>query len=148
MLRGDVPFPKVDGVVREKLLDLIESANPSLPDPNVPLRHEPLLFTSALQSYLDLYFTRFNTAYPLIHMPTFQTTSLEPLLLLSLLLLGATYSLHTLAQITTLNSTHVPIVSSGPTQLFHGSHSPNITPELSSLHSSTDIDYTRKISAC
>jgi hypothetical protein len=45
-----------------------------------------------LQDYCDLYFTRFNISYPLLHQATFNPAKIDPLLLTSVLLLGATYS--------------------------------------------------------
>lgn len=55
------------------------------------MRDHPLLTLSCLQTYCDLFFTRFNTAYPLIHMSTFDPSEVDTLLLMSVLLLGATY---------------------------------------------------------
>lgn len=91
LLSDNPPIPQIDEQIREKLLQLAEATSPSLPGSN-SLWEEPLLSVDALQEYLNLYFTRFNTAYPLIHMPTFEIHNVEPLLLLSIVLLGATYS--------------------------------------------------------
>ncbi|KUI66206.1 Zinc finger protein klf1 [Cytospora mali] len=94
MLRMPETLPQIDPAVREQLLAVVEAANPSIPDQSsdCPIRDHPLLSLSSLQSWLDLYFTQFNTAYPLIHLPTFSPSQIEPLLLLSIILLGATYS--------------------------------------------------------
>lgn len=94
MLQIPAFLPQIDETTRERLLNVIEAANPAIPDQplNAPIRDHPLLSPSTLQSWLDLYFTQFNTTYPLIHMPTFSPRQSEPLLLLSILLLGATYS--------------------------------------------------------
>ncbi|KUI59144.1 Zinc finger protein klf1 [Cytospora mali] len=94
MLSVPETLPQIDPAVREQLLAVIEAANPSIPDQSSdsPIRDHPLLSLNSLQSWLDLYFTQFNTAYPLIHLPTFNPSQLEPLLLLSIILLGATYS--------------------------------------------------------
>ncbi|KAH7129488.1 fungal-specific transcription factor domain-containing protein [Dactylonectria estremocensis] len=91
-LRKPLPLPVLTEVIRERLLKIIDRANPSLPDQRHSIWDHPLLSVDSLQSYLELYFTRFNTAYPLIHLATFNVHEDEPLLLLSVLLLGATYS--------------------------------------------------------
>lgn len=85
-------LPQINETVRKQLLQIIEATNPCLPESHHPLSNEPLLSVQSLQNYLDFYFTRFNTAYPLIHLPTFDANTAEPLHLLSILLLGATYS--------------------------------------------------------
>jgi hypothetical protein len=85
-------LPCIDECTRGELLDLIESLRPYSPADEPVTRDNKLLSLSSLQTYLDLYFTRFNTAYPLIHQPTFVASNTEPLYLLSMLLLGATYS--------------------------------------------------------
>lgn len=94
MLRTPQRLPQIDPATREQLLVVIEASNPNIPDQTSesPIRHHPLLSLNSLQSWLDLYFTHFNTAYPLVHLPTFDPCQVEPLLLLSVLLLGATYS--------------------------------------------------------
>lgn len=84
-------FPQIDEQIRKRLLQLVETSKPSLPDSD-SIWKDPLLSVHALQEYLNLFFTRFNTAYPLIHLPTFDIVHAEPLLLLSVVLLGATYS--------------------------------------------------------
>ncbi|KAK7414567.1 hypothetical protein QQX98_006595 [Neonectria punicea] len=91
-LRKPLPLPILTEVIRERLLKIIDLANPALPDQRHSIWDHPLLSVASLQSYLELYFTRFNTAYPLIHLATFNVHEDEPLLLLSVLLLGATYS--------------------------------------------------------
>lgn len=93
MLRKPDLLPRISQVARAQLLVLIETANPSIPDQceGSSIRDHPLLEHESLQIWLDLFFTQFNTAYPLIHMPTFDADEVEPLLLLSLILLGATY---------------------------------------------------------
>lgn len=87
-------LPQIDENTRERLLGVIETANPAIPDQSLgaSVRDHPLLSAPTLQSWLDLYFTQFNTTYPLIHTPTFAPSQVEPLLLLSVLLLGASYA--------------------------------------------------------
>ncbi|KAG5654912.1 hypothetical protein KAF25_010957 [Fusarium avenaceum] len=92
MLDKGPPVPRIDEHIRKKVLQVIETANPSLPEPRQSPFDEPLLSRDALQGYLELFFFRFNTAYPLMHLATFDVNKVEPLLLISVLLLGATYS--------------------------------------------------------
>ncbi|KAF2146659.1 uncharacterized protein K452DRAFT_323781 [Aplosporella prunicola CBS 121167] len=84
-------LPVIDGIARAQVLDLIDVARPVTPDGFYISRNHPLLSLSCLQTYCDCYFTRFNTAYPLLHQPTFDASSVETLLLVSVLLIGATY---------------------------------------------------------
>ncbi|POS74781.1 hypothetical protein DHEL01_v206823 [Diaporthe helianthi] len=93
MLQNSSPTPRIDQEVLNKLLEVIEAAEPKIPDtaPGSSVRDHPLLSLQSVQTWLDLFFTQFNTTYPLIHMPTFKAGTTEPLLLLSILLLGATY---------------------------------------------------------
>ncbi|PSR82629.1 fungal-specific transcription factor domain-domain-containing protein, partial [Coniella lustricola] len=94
MLRNTASLPQLDQSTRERLLCVVETANPQFPDhaPDALIRDHSLLSLSSLQSWLDLFFTHFNTTYPLIHMATFEPESTQPLLLLAVILLGATYS--------------------------------------------------------
>lgn len=93
MLQDPTSTPRIDQQVLDKLLAVIEAADPKIPDspPSSSVRDHPLLCLQSVQTWLDLFFTQFNTTYPLVHMPTFNASSTEPLLLLSILLLGATY---------------------------------------------------------
>ncbi|KAI1413852.1 fungal-specific transcription factor domain-containing protein [Hypoxylon sp. FL1857] len=92
MLQPSIRLPFIDDFTYTQILETIKAARPLAPN-GVPLDvNHPLLSYHSLQSYCDLYFTRFNTAYPLIHQATFEPTRKEPLLLLSMILLGATYS--------------------------------------------------------
>lgn len=93
MLQDPSSTPKIDREVLDRLLAVIEAADPKIPDspPSSSVRDHPLLSLQSVQTWLDLFFTQFNTTYPLIHMPTFNASTTEPLLLLSILLLGATY---------------------------------------------------------
>ena len=92
MLNSTHGLPIIDALARAHMLDLIETANPTTPDGTLLTRDHPLLSLSSLQTYCDLYFTRFNTAYPLIHQATFEPSKVDALFLISVLLLGATYS--------------------------------------------------------
>lgn len=93
MLRPPSNLPVIQDDARDRLLEIIDVSQPSAPfgGPFNAWDH-PLLSLAALQDYLDLFFTKFNTTYPLIHCATFDPGRAEALLLLSVLLLGATYS--------------------------------------------------------
>ncbi|KAI8214477.1 Nicotinate catabolism cluster-specific transcription factor [Colletotrichum sp. SAR 10_76] len=91
-LRKPLNTPTIDEEIRERLLNTADAAKPCLPDQRYTIWEHPLLSVDSLNSYLHLFFTRFNTAYPLMHLETFNCADTEPLLLLSILLLGATYS--------------------------------------------------------
>ncbi|CAI6331446.1 unnamed protein product [Periconia digitata] len=84
-------LPIIDELARAQFLDLVDITQPVAPDGSVVTRENPLLSLSCLQTYCDLFFTRFNTVYPLIHMSTFDPSHVDTLLLTSVLLLGATY---------------------------------------------------------
>jgi hypothetical protein len=91
MLVPSTNLPIIDEMARAQLLDLIDIIQPTAPDGSIVMRDHPLLTLSCLQTYCDLFFTRFNTAYPLLHMSTFDPSEVDTLLLISVLLLGATY---------------------------------------------------------
>lgn len=84
-------LPLVDELARQGILDLIQRAGPKTPDGSEINADHPLLALPVLQEYCDLYFKRFNVSYPLLHQATFEPASVDPLLLISVLLLGATY---------------------------------------------------------
>lgn len=92
MLVPSRSLPIIDELARQQLLDLVDITQPTAPDGSIVMRDHPLLSLSSLQIYCDLFFTRFNTAYPLIHMSTFDPSEVDTLLLMSVLLLGATYA--------------------------------------------------------
>lgn len=92
LLDARTRLPRLDELSRERLIDLVERCSPTLPDGSEIVFDNPLLSLSSLQCYLDLFFTRFNTSYPLIHLATFEPNEVEPILLLTILLLGATYA--------------------------------------------------------
>ncbi|KAF2682325.1 hypothetical protein K458DRAFT_444039 [Lentithecium fluviatile CBS 122367] len=92
MLQPSRSLPIIDELARAQILDLVDITQPVGPDGSLVMRDNPLLSLSCLQTYCDLFFTRFNTAYPLIHMSTFDPSHVDTLLLTSVLLLGATYS--------------------------------------------------------
>ncbi|KAI0889502.1 fungal-specific transcription factor domain-containing protein [Annulohypoxylon maeteangense] len=91
-LRSSNRFPFIDGYAYARIVETIKAARPSAPNGSLLDLNHPLLSHPSLQSYCDLYFRRFNSTYPLIHQATFEPSNKEPLLLLSMILLGATYS--------------------------------------------------------
>lgn len=91
-LKRSRKLPLIDEVAREGVLRLIDHARPKAPEGPEITRNHPLLSLASLQDYCDLYFTKFNNAYPILHQPTFVPAHVDPLLLVSVLLLGATCS--------------------------------------------------------
>lgn len=85
-------MPKIDQVSRNEILKLLAIARPRTPEGIEIGAEHPDLSLSAMQNYLDLFFSRFNIAYPLLHQATFDPSETHTLLLLAVLLLGATYS--------------------------------------------------------
>lgn len=84
--------PIMDNDSRGRILDLLTAARPLMPA-NIDVRADnPLLSLLSMQNCLDLFFSRFNVVYPLLHKPTFEPEKTETFLLLAVLLLGATYS--------------------------------------------------------
>jgi hypothetical protein len=81
----------LDDVSRNRVLDLVVQAGPRTSEGSPVTRDHPLLTLDAMQDYVDLFFSRFNKSYPLIHRATFEPSRVDPLLLLSVMLLGATY---------------------------------------------------------
>lgn len=81
----------LDDVSRNRALDLIVQAGPKTPEGSPVTRDHSLLKLDAMQEYTDLFFSRFNKSYPLIHRATFEPSQVDPLLLVSVMLLGATY---------------------------------------------------------
>lgn len=91
MLQPSRSLPIIDELARQQLLDLIDITQPTAPDGSIVMRDHPLLTLTCLQTYCDLFWTRFNTTYPLMHMSTFEPSHVDTLLLMTVLLLGATY---------------------------------------------------------
>lgn len=85
-------LPIITTAVRTSILDLICDVLPITLQGNKIDSDSPLLTVSSLQEFSDLFWTRFNTTYPLLHQATFDPSKTEPLLTISVLLLGATYS--------------------------------------------------------
>lgn len=93
-------LPMISIEARDGLLQLISQARPTRMDQSEISLCDPLLSLAALQCYSDLFFIHFNSTYPMIHPGTFSSSAVHPLKLMSIILLGATYSdtkAHTLA---------------------------------------------------
>jgi hypothetical protein len=84
-------LPVVDENARLGVLNFVAQAHPKDPEGGEITTDHPLLCLETMQNYCDLYFSRFNVSYPLLHPATFSPADVDPLLLTSILLLGATY---------------------------------------------------------
>ncbi|KAG5758357.1 hypothetical protein H9Q72_013504 [Fusarium xylarioides] len=76
---------------RGEILGLINDIRPVYPDGTSIDERTANLSLARMQEYLDLFFANFNSCYPMIHTPTLEVLDAEPLFLLSLIVLGATY---------------------------------------------------------
>jgi hypothetical protein len=85
-------LPTVTNEARDGLMQIISQNRPKKPDGTEINSSDPLLSLISLQHYSDLFFTRFNSSYPLIHQATFRSSNTHTFLLMAILLLGATYS--------------------------------------------------------
>ncbi|PLN85668.1 MFS general substrate transporter [Aspergillus taichungensis] len=84
-------LPRLSEDARQRVLKLIAQAPPLGATGHITAVDSPLLSLAALQNYSDLFFTRFNTTYPLIHQPTFMAAHADSILLAAILSMGATY---------------------------------------------------------
>lgn len=78
-------LPKISDATRNRTLALVTQSQ-------CADSTSPLLSLEALQTYYDLFFSRFNVAYPLIHQATFDPNRVDAVLLAAIICLGATYS--------------------------------------------------------
>jgi len=85
-------LPIIDELARENILRFVDYARPKTPDGYEISRDHPLLSPSTLQHFSDLFFRRFNTSYSLLHQATFVPSQVDPLLLVAVLQVGASYS--------------------------------------------------------
>ncbi|OGE49903.1 hypothetical protein PENARI_c019G06476 [Penicillium arizonense] len=94
MLDSNPPLrlPQISEEARKGIMSVVAHAHPTSIDGQPMLLESPLLSLAALQSYSDLFFSRFNTTYPLIHQHTFNPNTAAPVFLASVLFMGATYS--------------------------------------------------------
>lgn len=84
-------LPLINKTSRGRVLELIAEARPRTIDGLIIDTSSSLLSSPAMQQYCDLFFTRFNVSYPLIHQATFAPECTDALLITAILLLGATY---------------------------------------------------------
>ncbi|KAJ5246307.1 hypothetical protein N7468_001290 [Penicillium chermesinum] len=93
-LGADPPplLPRLSEEARAGILSIVAQTHPLGIDGQPMALSSPLLTLNALQDYCDLFFTRFNATYPLVHQPTFNPSTVDPIFLASILFMGATYS--------------------------------------------------------
>ncbi|KAI5195850.1 hypothetical protein AUEXF2481DRAFT_39829 [Aureobasidium subglaciale EXF-2481] len=91
LMSANTKLPKLDELARSHILQLVETVRPVTPTGDLISPDHPFFALPALQTYSDLFFTRFNATYPLIHTSSFEPSKIDTLLLLSVLLLGCTY---------------------------------------------------------
>jgi hypothetical protein len=87
-----IHMPQVTESARTGILRLVSKSSPTTPDGNQIDLSSDLLTLSSLQIYCGMFFTRFNTAYPLIHKATFDPDKVDTVFLAAVLCMGATYS--------------------------------------------------------
>ncbi|KAL2365166.1 hypothetical protein RJZ56_001886 [Blastomyces dermatitidis] len=85
-------LPQIPEAARTRLLRLISQLQSITVEGNRIELSSPLLSINALQTYCDLFFTKLNVSYPLIHQPTCDPGRVDTLLLAAIISMGATYS--------------------------------------------------------
>lgn len=88
----DAGLPRISEMARSNVLNLISRSLPTAFDGALIDIHSPLLSLSSLQHYSNLFWTRFNTSYPLLHQASFDASSADAIFLAAIISLGATYS--------------------------------------------------------
>lgn len=76
---------------RAELVELIVEIRPVRPDGTLMNADSPEFSLTSMQTYLDSFFKYFNTSYPILHVPTLDICNLDPIALLSFIIMGATY---------------------------------------------------------
>ena len=76
---------------REELLDILAEIRPVQPDGSLLDGYSGDFSLENMQTCLDLFLEHFNTSYPLIHVATLDVRDADPIALLTMMLLGATY---------------------------------------------------------
>lgn len=71
--------------IREKIMSALQPLTPALSESSF---FDPV----NLQKFYHIYFTNYNTHFPIVHQPSFSCRNTSPLLLLAILTLGATLS--------------------------------------------------------
>lgn len=87
-----VSLPQITENARAGVLRLVSKSSPITEEGTQIDLSSPLLSLPELQGYCDLFFTRFNTTYPLIHQATFDPDKVDSIFLAAVLCMGATYS--------------------------------------------------------
>jgi hypothetical protein len=119
--------------VRQRVLNLILETHPVMPSGAAITLDTPELSLESMQGSLDLFASHFNTAYPLIHLGTFNIERVDRVLLLSMILLGSTYKNKDAHQLSVcLYDALIPHV--------FGGLSNNASPELHRLQSLLLLD--------
>ncbi|KAJ5321133.1 hypothetical protein N7476_004135 [Penicillium atrosanguineum] len=85
-------LPRLSEDTQRGILALVAQTQPTGMDGQPMALDSHLLSLPALQGYCDLFFTRFNVTYPLIHQATFNPNIVDPVHLAAILFMGATYS--------------------------------------------------------
>lgn len=76
---------------RIEILELLTEIRPVYPNGSLVDGKTSELSFQSMQEYLDMFLQYFNSTYPMVHIPTLDITTAEPILLLSMITLGATY---------------------------------------------------------
>lgn len=76
---------------RWDILGLLNDMRPVYPNGTLIDESTAHLSLAQMQEYLDLFLSCFNSCYPMIHSATLEVVDAEPLFLLSMMMLGATY---------------------------------------------------------
>lgn len=76
---------------RDDVFELISEIKPLTPEGATIDLQTPRFAIDKMQRYLNKFLEFFNVSYPLIHIPTFDVHSVDRVLLLSMMLVGATY---------------------------------------------------------
>jgi hypothetical protein len=76
---------------RAELVELIAEIRPVRPNGSLINGDSPEFSLTNMQTYLDSFVRHFNTSYPILHVPTLDVCNLDPISLLSFIIMGATY---------------------------------------------------------
>ncbi|KAL2825772.1 fungal-specific transcription factor domain-containing protein [Aspergillus cavernicola] len=76
---------------RNEVVELITEIRPVRPDGSLVNGDAPDLSLEKMQTCLNLFLDYFNSSYPLLHVPSLDICNLDPIALLSFIIMGATY---------------------------------------------------------
>lgn len=85
-------LPKLGEMARTSVLMLLSQLQPLMVGGEQVDLSSSLLSPASLQNFCDLFFTKFNISYPLVHQATFDPNQVDKLFLTAVLCMGATYS--------------------------------------------------------